>query len=158
MLLSPLANPRHKAASITLAQATLTRTRTALSLAVQSRHEVFGVIGNLINETGCKALIVNGVEDHVHCFVGLRPVVAVSELMKTVKAKSSKYINDRGLTPHRFEWQEGYGAFTYSAREKDKIINYIKNQKDHHKKETFYDEFKRLLIENDVEFDEKYLL
>ena len=57
------------------------------------RSTVFGVIGNLINETGCKTIIVNGVEDHVHCFLGLKPVVSMSELMKTVKAKSSKYIN-----------------------------------------------------------------
>ena len=72
---------------------------------------LFGVIGNLINETSCKTLIVNGVEDHIHCFLGLKPVVSVSELMKTVKAKSSKYINDHSLTPSRFEWQEGYGVF-----------------------------------------------
>ena len=58
------------------------------------RTDVFGVIGNLINETGCKALLVNGVEDHVHCFLGLKPTVSISELMKTIKAKSSKYIND----------------------------------------------------------------
>nr|WP_315175184.1 IS200/IS605 family transposase [uncultured Flavobacterium sp.] len=66
---------------------------------------VFSVIGNLINETGCKTIIVNGVEDHVHCFLGLKPTVSISELMKTVKAKSSKYINDQKLTISRFEWQ-----------------------------------------------------
>jgi putative transposase len=71
------------------------------------QNELFAVIGNLINETGCKTIIVNGVEDHVHCFLGLKPVISVSELMKTVKAKSSKYINDHSLTPERFEWQEG---------------------------------------------------
>ena len=70
------------------------------------RNKVFGVVGNLINESNCKAIIVNGVEDHVHCLVGLRPVVTVSELMKAVKAKSSKYINDHQLTKDRFEWQE----------------------------------------------------
>ena len=75
------------------------------------RNKLHGVIGNLINETGCKTIIVNGVEDHMHCFLGLKPVVSVSELMKTVKAKSSKYINDQRLTKERFEWQEGYGGF-----------------------------------------------
>ena len=75
------------------------------------RSKLQGVIGNLINETGCKTIIVNGVEDHMHCFLGLKPVVSVSELMKTVKAKSSKYINDQRLTKERFEWQEGYGGF-----------------------------------------------
>lgn len=70
------------------------------------KSQLFGVIGNLITETNCKTIIVNGAEDHVHCFLGLKPVVSVSELMKTVKAKSSKYVNDHKLTPQRFEWQE----------------------------------------------------
>ena len=86
------------------------------------KEQLFGVIGNLINETTFKTIIVNGVEDHprhwagqvVHCFLGLKPVVSVSELMKTVKAKSSKYINDHKLTPERFEWsrlRREYGVF-----------------------------------------------
>ena len=66
------------------------------------RPTLLGVIGNLINETGCKTIIVNGIEDHIHCFLGLKPVVSISELMKTVKAKSSKYINDHQLTKRRF--------------------------------------------------------
>ena len=87
------------------------------------RPKLLGVIGNLINETNCKTIIVNGVEDHVHCFLGLRPVVSISELMKTVKAKSSKYINDHALTPVRFEWQEGYGVFSYSQKDVDQFIS-----------------------------------
>ena len=85
------------------------------------KNKLFGVIGNLINGTNCKTIIVNGVEDHVHCFLGLKPVVSVSELMKTVKAKSSKYINDHKLTPERFEWQEGYGVFSYSQSSVDSV-------------------------------------
>ena len=76
----------------------------AAVLAQVRRSTVQGVIGNLINETGCKTIIVNGVEDHMHCFLGLRPAVSISELMKEVKAKSSKYINDHNLTKERFEW------------------------------------------------------
>jgi len=75
------------------------------------RSRIFGVMGNLINETNCKTIIVNGVEDHVHCFVGLRPAVSISELMKTVKAKSSKYINDHRLTPDRFDGKKGMAYF-----------------------------------------------
>ena len=93
------------------------------------REKVQGVMGNLINETGCKTIIVNGVEDHMHCFVGLKPVVSVSELMKTVKAKSSKYINDHTLTKERFEWQEGYGVFSYRQRDVDRFINMFKTRK-----------------------------
>src|SRR6187402_1501684 len=89
------------------------------------KSSVLGVVGNLINETGCKTIIVNGVEDHVHCFLGLKPVVSISELMKTVKAKSSKYINDHNLTKSRFEWQEGYGAFSYSHSQVDAVYKYV---------------------------------
>jgi len=92
------------------------------------KSKLFGVIGNLINETNCKTIIVNGVEDHVHCFLGLKPVVSVSELMKTVKAKSSKYINGHQFTAERFEWQEGYGVFSYSQSQVDKVYRYILNQ------------------------------
>ena len=67
-------------------------------------------------------------------------------------------MKNSGLFPNFEEWQDSYGAFTYSIREKDAIVNYIKNQKEHHKKETFHDEFKRLLTENGIEFNEKYLL
>ena len=121
------------------------------------RSQVFGVIGNLINEANCKTLIVNGVGDHVHCLLGLRPVVSVSELMKTVKAKSSKYINDHKLTPERFEWQEGYGVFSYHQSLLDTVFKYIQNQEEHHKAQTFGDEYLRLLKEFKIEYDEQYL-
>lgn len=121
------------------------------------RGKVFGVIGNLINEANCKTIIVNGVEDHVHCFVGLRPVVSVSDLMKSVKALSSKYINDHSLTPQRFEWQEGYGVFSYRQRDVDTIYKYIQHQEDHHKIQTFGEEYLELLKEFKVEYDAQYI-
>ena len=119
--------------------------------------QLFSVIGNLINEANCKTIIVNGVEDHVHCFLGLKPVVSVSELMKTVKAKSSKYINDHSLTPHRFEWQEGYGVFSYGQSQVDKVYNYIQNQEEHHKKQTFKTEYLAMLKKFNIDYDEQYL-
>jgi len=121
------------------------------------QSQLFGVIGNLINETNCKTLIVNGVEDHVHCFLGLKPVVSVSELMKTVKAKSSKYINDHSLTPKHFEWQEGYGVFSYSQSQVNRVYKYVLNQEAHHKKQTFRDEYLELLTKFRVDFDEQYI-
>lgn len=121
------------------------------------RSKVQAVIGNLINETGCKTIIVNGVEDHMHCFVGLKPAVSISELMKTVKAKSSKYINDHSLTSNRFEWQEGYGVFSYRQRDVDQIFNYVKNQEAHHQKQTFRDEYLELLKEFEVGYDEHFV-
>ena len=121
------------------------------------RSKVQGVIGNLVNETGCKTIIVNGVEDRIHCFLGLRPAVSVSELMKTVKAKSSKYINDDSLIQERFEWQEGYGVFSYRQRDLDQIYKYIQNQEAHHVKQTFRDEYLDLLKEFEIEDDEQYI-
>ena len=121
------------------------------------RTNVLGVIGNLINETGCKTLIVNGVEDHVHCFVGLKPVVSVSDLMQVVKAKSSKYINDHNLTPEKFAWQDGYGVFSYFRSQIDHVYQYIKNQESHHQKVSFREEYVNLLEEFGIKYDEQYI-
>lgn len=121
------------------------------------RASVFSVIGNLINETGCKTIIVNGVEDHVHCFFGLKPTVSISELMKIVKAKSSKYINDNRFLLNRFEWQEGYGVFSYSHKQLDVIYNYIKNQEKHHRDTTFQEEYLSTLKNFNIQYNESYV-
>jgi REP element-mobilizing transposase RayT len=121
------------------------------------RKTVFGVIGNLINETGCKTINVNGVEDHVHCFLALKPKISISELMKTVKAKSSKYINDNKLLLDRFEWQEGYGVFSYSHSHIDQVYKYVANQEKHHAKESFKTEYLNYLDKFEIPHDERYL-
>lgn len=121
------------------------------------RKDVFAVIGNLINETGCKTIIVNGIEDHVHCFLGLKPTISISELMKTVKAKSSKYINDNKFLLDRFEWQVGYGAFSYSQSHINRVYKYIENQEAHHNKESFKKEYLKYLEEYKIPFDERYI-
>jgi len=121
------------------------------------RPALLSVVGNLINETGCKTIIVNGIEDHIHCFLGLKPVVSISELMKTVKGKSSKYINDHNLTKERFEWQEGYGAFSYSKSHIDNVYRYIANQEEHHRKQTFRQEYVDFLDKFEVPYDERYI-
>ena len=118
---------------------------------------ILGVIGNLINETGCKTIIVNGVEDHVHCFLTLKPSVSVSELMKTIKAKSSKYINDHKLTERRFEWQEGYSVFSYSQSQLQNVYRYIAKQEEHHKTQTFKEENLLFLEKFNVSYNEEYL-
>ncbi|MEO6548615.1 MAG: IS200/IS605 family transposase [Ferruginibacter sp.] len=115
-----------------------------------------GVIGNLINENNCKTIIVNGVEDHMHCLIGLKPTVAISELMKVVKAKSSKYVNDHRLCLSHFEWQDGYGVFSYSQSDVDAVYHYIKNQEEHHQKKTFKEEYSVLLNSFKIAFDERY--
>ena len=121
------------------------------------KKQLCGVVGNLMNEAKCKTIIVNGVEDHLHCFLGLKPVISVSELMKTVKAKSSKYINDHKLTSKRFEWQEGYGVFSYGQSQIDRVYKYIQNQEAHHKKQTFRSEYMDFLKKFKVDYEEQYI-
>lgn len=121
------------------------------------RDQLYAVIGGLINETTCKTIIVNGVEEHVHCLIGLKPVVSVSEMMKTVKAKAAKYINHHSLTASRFEWQDGYGVFSYSQSQLDRVYKYIQNQEAHHKKQTFRDEYIKFLKKFKIEYDERYI-
>jgi len=121
------------------------------------KSELLSVIGNLINETGCKTIIVNGTEDHVHCFLGLKPTVSISELMKIVKGRLSKYINDHNLTKSRFEWQEGYGVFSYSQSHIDSVYKYIENQEKHHKTQNFKDEYLSFLDKFKITFEEKYV-
>jgi REP element-mobilizing transposase RayT len=121
------------------------------------RPIILGALGNFINETGSKTIIVNGVEDHVHCLFGLNPTKSISELIKEIKSKSSKNINDNNLTPKHFEWQRGYGAFSYSRSQLDNIYNYILNQENHHKKQSFIEEYTEFLNKFDIPYDERYI-
>jgi REP element-mobilizing transposase RayT len=121
------------------------------------KSELLGVMGTLINETGCKTIVVNAVEDHAHCFLGLKPVVSISDLMKAVKAKSSKYINEHNLTDKRFEWQEGYGVFSYSHSHIDRVYKYIENQEKHHKRQTFREEYIEFLDKFKVPYEDRYI-
>ncbi len=118
---------------------------------------LFSVIGNLINETGCKTLLVNGVTDHVHCFFSLKPTITIAEVMKNAKAKSSKWVNENGLTTSRFEWQEGYGVFSYSRSQVADVCRYIENQAEHHRRTTFRKEYLNFLTKFEVPHDERYV-
>ena len=120
------------------------------------RKELFAVIGNLINETGCKTIIVNGVEDHVHCFFILKTTLSLSDVMKSVKAKSSKWVNESGFLKERFEWQRGFGGFSYNQSSIDEVYKYIETQEEHHKKETFKNEYLQFLKKFKVDYDENY--
>ena len=106
----------------------------------------------------CKLFRINGIEDHIHIVCDLHPSVALADLVKDIKVASSKWIKEKNIYPKFSNWAESYGAFTLSTREKDTIIKYVMNQQEHHKKESFQEEFIRLLKENGVDFDEKYLL
>ena len=121
-------------------------------------NELYRYISGVIKNKNCKLYRINGVEDHIHIFSDIHPTICLSDFVKDIKVASSLWMKANGNFPKFRGWQEGYGAFTYSIREKNMLINYIKNQKEHHKKQTFYDEFKGLLIESGIDFDEKHLL
>lgn len=121
------------------------------------KEDLLQVIGNLINETGCKTLLVNGVEDHIHCFIGLIPSVSVSDMMQSSKARSSKWINESRLLRHRFEWQPGFGSFSYSRSHVDLVFRYIQNQESHHKTKTFREEYIEMLVKHGIAYDERYI-
>jgi len=121
------------------------------------KSELQAVIGNLINENGCKTLIVNGMEDHIHCFFGLKPSTSISDVMKSVKAKSSKWINESGYLGRRFEWQKGFGCFSYSHSHVDAVYQYIKNQEKHHQQLSFREEYKIMLEKFGVVYDDRYI-
>ena len=121
------------------------------------RHRFLRIIGGLINESGCKTIVVNGVADHVHCLLGLKPVVSIADLLRSVKAKSSKYVNEQRLTRGRFEWQEGYGVFSYSHSQLDTVSANVVNQEEHHKRYSFLEEYLALLKELSVQYDERYI-
>ena len=121
-------------------------------------EELYKYIWGIIKNKKCKLYRINGVEDHIHILSDLHPSICLSDYVKDIKVASSVWMKESGKFPAFESWQEGYGAFSYSIREKDKIINYIKNQKEHHRTGSFVDEYRQLLIENGIEFDEKYLL
>ena len=121
------------------------------------RDEVFKYMAGIIKGKNQKPIIVNGVEDHVHVFVGIKPSMAISDLVRDIKNNSSKFINEQNFIKGKFSWQEGYGAFSYAHSQIENVFQYIANQEEHHKKETFQEEYLDLLEKFDIEFNEKYL-
>ncbi|MFZ4544995.1 MAG: IS200/IS605 family transposase [Saprospiraceae bacterium] len=121
------------------------------------RDQVFKYMSSIITAKGQKSIIVNGVEDHVHLFVGLEPSIAISDLVRDVKNNTSKFINEKSFVKSKFSWQEGYGAFSYSQSHIDRVYKYILNQEAVHKKQTFKEEYLDFLKKFEVQYDEKYL-
>lgn len=120
--------------------------------------EVYKYISGIITGKGQKSLAVNGMPDHVHALVGLKPVMRISDLIRDIKNNSSNFINEMGWLKQKFSWQESYGSFSYSQSNFGNVIDYIKNQKQHHAKKTFRQEYLSFLKKFEIPFDEKYLL
>lgn len=120
--------------------------------------DVYNYLWGIVKNKKSKLYQINGIENHIHMLVDIHPTIAVADFMQDLKAYSSAWIKQSKNHQKFTGWADGYGCFTSSIHEKDRLINYIKIQKEHHKTETFEDEYRRLLIENGVEIDERYFL
>ena len=121
------------------------------------RDEVFKYMSGIIKGKNQKPIIVNGVANHVHLFIGLKPSMAISDLVRDVKNNSSNFINENKFVRGKFSWQEGFGSFSYAHSQIEQVYQYILKQEEHHRKKTFKEEYLDFLHKFDVEYDEKYL-
>ena len=121
------------------------------------KEDLYKYIAGIIQNNNHKLLAINGMPDHIHILIGLRPAQSISDLMKEVKQSSSKWINQNNLTNGHFEWQEGYGAFSYSKSQINQVVSYIQNQELHHKKKTFKEEYLDFLVKFEIDYDEKFI-
>ncbi|MBU1355559.1 MAG: IS200/IS605 family transposase [Candidatus Edwardsbacteria bacterium] len=118
------------------------------------RKYMTGVVTNL----GSKLIAINNMPDHFHLLIGLQPEISLSELIGKVKSGSSGFINQQRLAPGRFEWQKGFGAFSYARSQLDTVIGYVDRQQEHHRKKTFMEEYLALLAEYGIDYDQRYIL
>jgi len=123
----------------------------------EHKDEIEKYIAGIISNNNCKLLSIFCNHDHVHILIGLRPSISLSDLVRKIKSSSSKFIHEKYDKNKHFAWQEGYGAFTYSRSQIGRVINYILNQEEHHRKKTFREEYINMLIKSQIDFDEKYL-
>lgn len=121
------------------------------------KTDLYKYITGIIQNNGHKLIAINGVSDHVHLFIGMKPNQSLSDLMQDVKAGSSKWIKEKGYVNGKFEWQPGYGAFSYSYSQIDAVVKYINNQEAHHSKKTFKEEYLEFLEKFNIAFDERYI-
>lgn len=121
------------------------------------KEELHKYISGIITGKEQKSIIVNGMPDHIHVFVGLKPSMPISDLVRDIKNNSTNFINDNNWLKSDFSWQEGYGAFSYSHSHISRVYNYILNQEAHHKKRSFKEEYIGLLKKFEIEYNEKYL-
>jgi putative transposase len=121
------------------------------------KNDLYKYITGIVQHYSHKLLAINGMPDHVHVFFGMRPNQSLSDLMQDIKGGSSQWINDQKFVKGRFEWQQGYGAFSYSKSQASNVIAYIQNQELHHRKKTFIEEYKEYLKKFEVDYDERYI-
>ena len=121
------------------------------------KEELYKYMTGIVQNNNHKVLQINGMPDHIHLFIGMRPTQSLSDLMKVVKGDSSEWINKKGYTKGKFSWQAGYGAFSYARSQVPAVIRYIQNQEEHHRKKTFTEEYLDFLKAFEVEYDDRYV-
>ena len=121
------------------------------------RKELFKYIAGIFKNEGIKLIAIGGIEEHIHILFALDPKVALSDLVRDIKANTSKFINEKGFVRGKFYWQEGFGAFSYSRSQLDDVARYVLNQEHHHQSQEFKDEYIGLLKRFDVEYEDRYL-
>lgn len=121
------------------------------------KDELFKYITGIVQNNGHKLIAINGMPDHLHLFIGMKPNQSLSDLMQDVKGDSSKWIHQKGFVKGRFEWQAGFGAFSYSISQINTVVKYIDNQENHHKTKTFIEEYLEFLEKFDIPYDKRYI-
>ncbi len=121
------------------------------------KNELHQYIAGIIRGKGQKPIIVNGMPDHIHAFIGLKPAMSISDLVRDIKNNASNFVNEHKYVRGKFAWQEGYGAFSYLHSHIENVYDYILNQEVHHHKKTFKEEYLDFMKKFDVPFEEKYL-
>jgi REP element-mobilizing transposase RayT len=122
------------------------------------KDELYKYITGIIQNNSHKLIAINGMPNHLHISIGYKPHQLIPDLLQDIKGYSSKWINRKKFIKGKFNWQEGYGAFSFSHSQIDRVVKYINNQEQHHKKQTFREEYRQLLEKYNLSFDEKYLL
>lgn len=120
-------------------------------------EELYRYISGIVTNKNQKMIAINGMPDHIHFLLGIKPLCCLSDLVREIKKSSNEWINQKGLTNSPFKWQEGFGAFSHSQSSLDKVIAYIANQKEHHAQKKFREEYLEILANATVEFKEEYL-
>ncbi len=119
--------------------------------------ELYKYITGIVQNKGQKLIAINGMPDHIHIFIGMKPNCCLSDLVREIKKSSNTFINEKQFTNIPFYWQEGFGAFSYSFSQVDTVVNYIKNQKSHHQTKSFKEEYIEFLEKFKIEYKEEYL-
>ncbi|WP_109678334.1 IS200/IS605 family transposase [Dyadobacter jejuensis] len=121
-------------------------------------EKIYKYITGIVQNKEQKMIAINGMPDHIHFLLGIRPTCCISDMVREIKKSSNLYIQTEQLSKFKFQWQEGFGAFSYSHSHLDMAINYILRQKEHHKKKSFGDEYIEMLQKFNIDYNDKYLL